>query len=250
MASDVEKREAILPPEKDHPDDKLRAAASVAVQLVPIVGGSVARLAGEIFPSQAEKARNAWEEEISERTNENTAKLDQHEAILAPVKTVVGVAAEMLAALARQSPDGMSNMDYDLNDLCQLLPNASRQEVERAAFEIQNCGLASIERSIGTGWILELTPEFYETVDNQIMGWNTESDARSLACLMLEYNTGAAAELHEKSGWERRRFNPALKYLFRFFSDGDISKELQPDYPTTMVFLSPEAKAALRGFLS
>ena len=55
---------------------------------------------------------------------------------------------------------------------------------------------------------------------------------------------------HAASGWEKRRFNPAFQLLLRFIPDGRVSREIQPDYPSSSVFLLAEDKALLRRFVA
>ena len=74
------------------------------------------------------------------------------------------------------------------------------------------------------------------------MGWDTASDAVEIARLMLAEDTGDAPTLHEKTGWCRRRFNPAFRLLLPLFPDGRIRKVIQPDYVTLGVSFAQEDK--------
>jgi hypothetical protein len=85
------------------------------------------------------------------------------------------------------------------------------------------------------------------------MGWEstTADDARTLAALLLEdEGRERTAVLHAASGWEKRRFNPAFQLLLRLIPDERTSREIQPDYPSTSVFLLAEDKALLRRFIA
>jgi hypothetical protein len=65
------------------------------------------------------------------------------------------------SGLAHAPGNGMAGRGRMLADLCALLPDVERKEVEQAAFE--------------------LTQKFYEQVDHQMMGWgsSTAEDARA-----------------------------------------------------------------------
>jgi hypothetical protein len=140
-----------------------------------------------------------------------------------------------------------------LADLCALLPDVERKEVEQAAFELNTHGLVKIDRAMGRdNWWLYLTQKFYEQVDHQVMGWgsSTEEDARALAKLMLEDEARERTRtLHAASDWEKRRFNPAFQALLRLIPDGSVSGEIEADYPAQSLSLIPEDRAALRKFV-
>ncbi|MEZ2142246.1 hypothetical protein AAE026_08060 [Bradyrhizobium sp. DN5] len=70
-------RKPIKPPVKNHPDEKVRSFVEAVASEVPL-GGMVVKLAGDLVPTQAQKARTEWEGAISERTNEHSERLDRH----------------------------------------------------------------------------------------------------------------------------------------------------------------------------
>ena len=79
------------------------------------------------------------------------------------------------------------------------------------------------------------------------MGWNVDIDVVVLAKLCIDENESiVAADLERRSGFERRRFNPAMSKLLEFFDYNDISQEIQPDYPAAYVWLSGATRARLR----
>lgn len=250
MTDDPEGRNPITPPSNDQPADKVRAVIEAGVEAVPLVGGSLNRLAEEFLPTQAAKARTAWEGAISDRTNEHTTRLDRHDDLLSPKTTLTGLPAELAVALAREPGDGMRGPGRDLDHLCQLLPEADRAALQDAAFELKALNLVQIDRALGPHWWLRLEPSFYEQIDRQVMGWSTVEDACTLAELLLADDARQrTAVLHEASGWEKRRFNPAFRFLLRFIDDRRISREIQANYPSSSVCLLPEDRAALRAFV-
>jgi hypothetical protein len=215
-------------------------------------GSAITKLVGEFIPTQAQKARGKWEVAVSERTNENASRIDEHDQVLNPTITLTGVAVELAVALALGPGDGMAGRGRMLADLCALLPDADRMDVEQAAFELNAHGLVKIDRAIGRdNWWLRLTQKFYEQIDHQVMGWgsSTDKDARTLAKLLLEDEAREwTPTLHAASGWELRRFNPAFQALLRCIPEGRVSQEVQPDYPARSMSLIPEDRAALRRF--
>ncbi len=155
-------------------------------------------------------------------------------------------------ALARAPGDGMSGPGRMLADLCALLPDTDRKDVEQAAFDLNSHSLVTITRAGGRdNWWLRLTQKFYEQVDHQVMGWesSTDKDARTLAKLLLEDEAREwTPTLHAASGWDLRRFNPAFRALLRCIPEGRVSQEIQADYPARSLSLIPEDRAVLRRF--
>lgn len=168
-----------------------------------------------------------------------------------PKESLTGVAVKLAVALAQAPGDGMHEKARSLDEIVVLLPGEDTQAVEEAVFELESLGLVKITRAIGKHWWLRLTQLFYEQVDHQVMGWNTNEDARTLAKLLLEDESRTATvRLHESSGWGKRRFNPAFQALINQIPDERISKERQPNYPSNSLFLLPEDRARLRRFVS
>ncbi|MCP1850277.1 MULTISPECIES: hypothetical protein [unclassified Bradyrhizobium] len=252
MSIDQDDREPITPPEKNHPDDKVRSIVEAVASEVPL-GGMVVKLAGDLVPTRAQKARNEWEGAISERTNEHSERLDRHAQMLAPSTRLSGTSVDLAVALARAPGDGMAGRGLTLDDLCKLLPEAAPKDVEKAAFDLNALGLTDIQRALGGHWWLRLNQMFYEQVDHQVMDWEstTEQDARTLVNLLLEdEGRERTSVLHAASGWEKRRFNPAFQFLLNIIPDERTSREIQPDYPSSSIFLLDEDKALLRRFLA
>jgi hypothetical protein len=166
-----------------------------------------------------------------------------------PKTTLTGVAVNLAASLAKAPGNGMRGPARSLDDLIALLPDEDPQAIQDAAFDLESLGLVEIVRTIGKHWWLHLTQTFYEQVDHQVMAWNTYDDARTLAKLLLEDEARAATlKLHEISGWDKRRFNPAFRALLKYIPDERISKEVQPNYPSAYLLLLPEDRARLRRF--
>jgi hypothetical protein len=249
--ADLSKGPPIKPPAKDHPDDRARVPLEAALSIIPGMSG-VLKLFNEWFPTQAQKSRGNWEGAITARANDHAERLDEHDQALNPTTTLTGLAVQLAVALARAPGNGMTGPRRTLADLCALLPDVDRNEVEQAAFELNSHGLAKIKRAIGRdNWWLELTQLFYEQIDHQVMGWgsSTDQDARFLANLLLEDEAREwIPKLHAASGWELRRFNPAFQALLRVIPDERVSQEVQPDYPARSLSLIPEDQAELRKF--
>jgi hypothetical protein len=131
------------------------------------------------------------------------------------------------------------------------LPGADRQDVEDATADLEALGLIERESFLGRHWVIRLMPAFYVRLDHQIMGWDTTTEAVTIARFLLERDaSGAASDLHRQTGWEKRRFNPALRIVLDRFPEGKISQQLQPDYPSAHVHVLPEDRAVLRRLIN
>lgn len=245
-------RPPLQPPKSDHPDDKLRNVAEAAAGVLPYAG-SILKLLGDLVPTRAQRARKAWEQEVSARTNEHADRLDRQDNVLAPKATLTGTTVQLAVALAEAPGDGMSGGDRTLDDLCLLLPGADRKSVQEAAFELDHHGLVIIQRFAGAHWLLRLAQKFYDQIDHQVMEWKpatTEDNARVLAQLLLADEAREwTPTLHAASGWEKRRFNPAFAAMLRIIPDA-ASNEVQANYPAQSLVLREEHYFALRRFVA
>jgi hypothetical protein len=95
----------IIPPNPDKKREIGRGVAEAAAELIP--GGSlVTKILQVAVPTKSETAREAWQRQISKRTNENTDRLDKYEHLMNPTTTLTGTAAQLAVALAKACPDG------------------------------------------------------------------------------------------------------------------------------------------------
>lgn len=245
--SDQEKREPIRSPEEHGKRDGARAVAEAVASFEPITA-ALTRIYQTTHPSKSEQERRAWQGVVTERTNEHSDRLDQHETLLQPTETLDGVAAVLARQLTRSCPDAMGQTFYDLDDMCALLPEASRPEVEDAAHELAILGLLAMNHH-SQGWHARLTPFAYEQLDPPIMGWDPTKDAAAIATLMLEHKTGHAPELERLTGWPRRRFNSSFRIILKLFPPGRTRSVIQPDYPSLGVSIAPEDRVQLKRFI-
>ena len=242
--TDQDDQTPITPPTQHPARDLTRTIAESLAEIVP-GGGIVTGLLREVIPSKTDQSRENWESVITERSNEHGERLNRHEGMLAPTETIEGLPARILTRLAQECPDGLSMQGYDLDALSAPFPGEDRQSIKDAVSDLKALGLLKSWDFIG-GWRIALAEDTYEQVDPQVMGWDTKADAVEIARLMLAGNTGHAPELHEKTGWSKRRFNPAFRFLLPLFPEGRIRRVIQPDYPSLGVVLADDDRAQLR----
>jgi hypothetical protein len=212
------------------------------VEIVP--GGGIATALGRAaVPPREEVERDRW-------TGEITARVNEHDRALRPTLTIEGTSAALALWLVRESRDGLRDPHLGLDDLMAGLgADHPKQKIREAAEELEAYGLAHLTKYIG-GMHVRPTALLFEKLDPQIKGWNPEDDARVLARMAVEAEDIRLRDLEERSGFERRRFNPAASILLSMFDPKDVSGELQPDYPAGYAFLSGGTRAKLRRFVA
>ncbi|GJL89481.1 MAG: hypothetical protein DHS20C03_31900 [Minwuia thermotolerans] len=237
------------PPARDPKRRIGRAVVEAAAQATPLTAG-VARLYQATHPSAEDVSRENWEDHVTDRVNAHDDRLNAHDQVLqGETVAIEGVAAKLLAALARDCPNGWRERLYELGDACALVPDTPRQEVEDAIHELADYGLVDIDRVIGA-WRFRVSAGFYEIVDEHVMGWRTEQDAAELARQMLEDDAlSHMPAMEEALGWPLRRLNPAISFLMRFVPEGRTRKVMPSPYPTMGFLLLGEDRARLRRFM-
>jgi hypothetical protein len=180
--TDQEQR-PIVPPVADKKREIARGVAEATVELIP--GASiVTKILQVVVPPKGQTGSEAWQKAISERTNQNTGRLDEHERLLKPTTTLSDTAAQLAVALASACPDGLGHEEFDLDALCSLLPEMDRPDIEDATADLEVLGLVERERFLGKHWTIRLTSAFCLQLDGQIMGWDTTADAVTVARIL------------------------------------------------------------------
>lgn len=240
----------IKPPQKAPARKLARDVTEAIAGEVPFAGPAVVAVLRNTHPPAEDKDRERWELDVTQRANQISDTVAEHEEILRPSIKITGNPAVLADFLVRLPHDGLCD-EYMLDEIAPDLPGAPPfQAVIDAAEELALYNLVKVTHFIGGQQAsARVCPALFEQFDPQIMGWTPSNDARHLATLMLEdEKLCMVAKLHAASGWERRRFNPAMQYLLRFFDAGQISRELQPDYPTNQAMLFGSTRARLRRF--
>jgi len=239
----------IHPPKTDARREIVRAAVDGVIGQIPLVGSVLNKIYEKTHPPKSQKDRESWEAQISDRSNEHDQRIGHVEQWVPKTRKLSETTALLCVELAKRCKDGLLWEDYEEAELRSWFPNVSDDDIDDAVYELENLVLVSRSHTLNSGWRLRLEQAFFEEIDHQVMEWNTLHDALTIAELMLSNKTGDAKTLHELTGWEKRRFNPALAYLLPLFADGAIRKVLQPDYVTAGVLISADQSAALRQFI-
>lgn len=251
MSGEDNNMRKINPPEASRKADLARAAARAAAGAIPVIGSAAAELANEIVPDPTAKNRQQWEGEISDGVNGLNERVDDIDARTGK-RTIElkGGAAAAAMFMIKRCPDGLAQQWTSIEELCEAFPDLTKRDLLDGLGDLESYGLIKEVSFIGSPSRYQLTTDAYETLDEPVLGWNTNSDARALAREALAMPDGVnVPALDEKMGWPRRRLNPALRLVVDFIGDGRVSKAIQPDYVTRYFSPSNAERAQLRRFV-
>jgi len=128
-----------------------------------------------------------------------------------------------------------------------------RPHMVEAVFELENAGLITVSGAINVpDGISHIRPSYdlFWRFDPEVFNVEIEEDVATLIRLILDDDAlGSAELLHEQVGWTRRRFNPAFARIVEEFPEGRVSQELQADYPSRFVAVTPEDRVSLKRLL-
>lgn len=93
--------------------------------------------------------------------------------------------------------------------------------------------------------------ELFATFDPLTLGTDPTKDAAALGDIALEMGEAVSVpDLHARTGWEARRFNPALSILVSHVDDRRVSRYSDGEYPTHHFLLLPADRVAIKRFIA
>src|ERR1700744_527274 len=152
-----------------------RAMFEAITSLIP-PGGALVRLYRFLFPPKADLDRREWQGAITQRSNEHSALLEQHEEIIAPKVTLSPSEVELMSNLLRDCSDGLCTKRYELPELRARFPEQDDQTIRDTVVRLKSLGLIRREYWIG-GWAVSLNDASYTNLDRHVMGWDPREDA-------------------------------------------------------------------------
>jgi len=159
------------------------------------------------------------------------------------------VAAEVGLALARRSRTAMPE-GHEARTLKEDFGTVARGVVESAIGELHARGLVGVDSAPGLPIVrLWPTERLFFAVDGPLHGHDVAADGTVLAALLMGGpSPRGIASLHAETGWDLRRFNPALMHLLRLLP-GRHGREEAGSYPVREVVVAPAARARLAALL-
>ena len=234
----------IKAPEHNTKNEALRAVVEAFAQAFPLTSAG-ARIFQFTNPSQYEKERELWISEVTNRVNAHEDKLKIFHDYLFPKISISPAALGLAKVLIDSSENGLDDF-IEFESVKEMLPEVEEEELELAIAELQHHGFVDFKDS----QIIQRKLSLFVAFDSIFNNIDVVKDAKVLAKLLLKDNENKNIyKLFEQVPWDHRRFNPALGYLLESFPEITISKERQPDFVTTYIFLDANAKFSLMEFL-
>lgn len=215
--------------------EDIRAFAHLAQQ---VVDGLDAWLAGTPIPPREQPDRS--DEPVTRASNGSAEQLG-----LSPLAYAVG------EWLARHSEDGQ-NDPAPQQALAAAFAETPGCGLDDAIAELEADGYITANRLVGRSLPrVSYRTELFATFDPLTLGNDPTLDAVELAKHCLEVEEGVSVpKLHEHSGWDRRRFNPALNIILSHIDDRRVGKGGDGSYPARHFFLQSDDRVALKRFVA
>lgn len=218
--------------------------------------GETLRLVGDdirSFATTAQKvvdALDAWMGGVELPVRER-ADTEEEEAMPANPSNDLGLsdlAYRVGGWLAERSADGLE--DHIGGDaMAADFEGVATQDLVDAVAELEVDGYIST-RSFGEGLPhIICRVDLFSAFDPPMRGTDPTADAAALGHIALEMGESVDVhDLHGRSGWELRRFNPALSILVGHVDDRRVSQTGDNEYPTRFFMLIPADRVAIRRF--
>lgn len=159
------------------------------------------------------------------------------------------LAQKLGAWMAKQCENGLPGHFGD--ELLEVFPDSEKKDIRQALAELKADGLLELTSVMGPHLPrVRSTYELFVAADPGVTKHDPLRDAVVLARMLIDNpRLGNTRELESASGWERRRFNPALGQLIPLFPKGKRRDSIQNEYPTLGVIVGDDEVVSLRGFI-
>jgi hypothetical protein len=247
---DKGKRGPINRPQKAPRNQIARRVVKAAVGSVPGAGAALSELADATLPDYEAKDRMRWEGDVTDGVNSLHGRVEEiEEGGGKRSLSLTGASAYIAKYMIERCPDGLAHDFVSITDVQEAYPELSQNDLRDGFGDLESYGLIESSHFIGAPPRYVVTQQGYEALDEPVMGWNTEQDARKIADIVVrERDNVQSAQLEQELGWSRRRLNPALRIVVDFIDPGRVSQTIQPDYVTRYFSPSDAERARLRRF--
>lgn len=153
--------------------------------------------------------------------------------------------------ISKMSPDGMTDL-IEAEALAEAFKDVGLSDLALAIAELETDGYLTTVATMGSQ-LPHVKPTFdlFATLDPVVHNTDPIADAVALIEIVLtgEDSVGVA-DLHARTSWPLRRFNPAIALVIDKVDDGRVSKEMGGQYPSRYFFLMPADRVELKRFLT
>lgn len=158
-------------------------------------------------------------------------------------------ATDLARWLCQTLKDGMCWPVHE-DQLREAFPDVPPNELAEAIAELDADGFVTSSHLINRGLPrFRPTPDLFVTFDPIVLKSDPVADAAELIELVLAGPDSVSVPgLHTKTGWELRRFNPALSLILDRVDERRVSQSRDNHYPSSFFALMAEDRVALKRF--
>ncbi len=149
--------------------------------------------------------------------------------------------------VAEHCPDGSRNF-VDANKLREEFKENSEEQLDEAIAELTTDGYVELSRTLGGG-LPHFRPslDLYLTFDGLAFGRDPIADIVTVAELALAGSDSVNTEgLFAQTGWDVRRFNPALEYIATQIPDGRVGRHMGTKLSVSFFHLLAEDRVQVK----
>jgi hypothetical protein len=218
--------------------EDIRDFATLALTVVSALDGW---LAGQALPIREREKPEIEEDDPTLTEVERRAR----ELGISPLSYRLG------AWLSESSADGLEHPSQS-EEMSAAFAEIPDPDLREAIGELEADGYIKTWRSISREGVPPVIrrQQLFLTFDPLVGEFDPTLDAVELAEVAREEEKGISAEeLHAKTGWSLRRFNPALSRMLREIEDRHVSKTGDATYPTRHFFIDAGDRVSLKRFV-
>ena len=215
--------------------EDIRAFATMARKVIDALDGWLGGVA--IAPRERAAPGQDAEKEVSGSEGSKAAGLG------------LTVDAYRLGAwLAENSPSGLAGQ-VDRDGVMSAFAHLSDRDFRDAVAELETDGYIKVRSLLNGPPLLSCRVELFSAFDPLLGDTDPTLDAVELARLTLELDQGVdVAAVHERTGWELRRFNPALSVMLTHVDERRTLGSGDGRYPVRAFHVVPTDRVQLRRF--
>ncbi|WP_316356885.1 hypothetical protein [Devosia sp.] len=168
----------------------------------------------------------------------------------AQVGNLSALASRIGCWFAQHDSNGLPGSIGDGTAFREAFADVERRDLDDALAELEADNYITLYRVLGPELPrINLTFELFVDFDPVVLGNDPAVDAADLIDRVLPaIESVGVEELHNETGWDLRRFNPAVCYVLSHIGDGRISRGGSFDYPARSFAVAAEDRVALRRF--
>lgn len=166
------------------------------------------------------------------------------------VGNLTALASRVGLWFAKNDPNGLAGSIRDDGPLRAAFADVNDRDLKDALAELEADGYLKLYHVLGPELPrINVTSELFADFDPIALGNDPAMDAVQLIDVLLPAIESISVEkLHADSGWDLRRFNPAISYVLGYIDDRHVSRGGNFNYPARSFAVTAEERVALRRF--